>query len=220
MGLPRYMIEKVLASGAIAYYWRPPGPDLAAGFSLHSEPLGADFVAAKARAAELNLHLDSWRAGREDHRELDLQPGYGTLEWMIERYKRSPAWKKVSERSRPDYQRAFDILCSVPRKSGGDIGSAPIATIDAKAVDKIYEMVKQGPRGGRLRQANLCILRTARASDVVHRLYRNVVPPENPFRGVELDYGKAERPAATRELAVALHKALIAASEPHLAAAR
>ena len=86
-------------------------------------------------------------------------------------------------------------------------------------MDKIYKMLKQGPRGPRLRQANICILRAARAWGVVRRLYPDIVPELNPFGGVELDYGRGVRPTASREDAIALHHALIAAGESHLAVA-
>ena len=70
----------------------------------------------------------------------------------------------------------------------------------------------------RLRQANLCVIRMARAWDAVRRLYPTVVPADNPFRGVELKHGKGTTRAASRAEAYALHAALIAAGEPHLAA--
>jgi len=219
MGWPRYMVEKRLSSGAVSYYWRPLASDFAHGFKLHAEKLGQDFATAKARADELNRHLDDFRAGRDAPRELDLQPGFGTLNWLIERYKRSPAWDKVSERVRPDYLRAFGYLTELPRKSGGTVGTAALATIDARAVDKIYAKLRCGKRGPRIRTANLSILRTARAWDVVQRLYPKDVPAGNPFRDVELTYGNGERPAATREEAIALHEALVAAGELHLAVA-
>jgi hypothetical protein len=69
----------------------------------------------------------------------------------------------------------------------------------------------------RLRQANLCMTRMARAWDAMRRLYPKVVPSENPFRGVELEHGHGTTKPATREQAYALHAALIAAAEPHLA---
>lgn len=219
MSWPRYMIEKRLASGVVAYYWRPLASDFKQGFKLGAEKLGQDFATAKARADELNQHLDDWRAGRGAPRELDLQPGFGTVNWLVERYKRSPAWEKVSERSRPDYRRAFGYLTTVPRKSGNTVGEAALSSVDARAVDKIYKALRQGPRGERIRVANLCILRMARAWDAVARLYPKDVPALNPFRGVEMDYGKGERPAATREQAVALHEALVAVGEHHLAVA-
>lgn len=215
------MVEKRLANGALAYYWNPRPKDIKAGFSLHREALGTDLGIAISRANELNRHIDAWRRGIGRIRNLDNHPGFGTLEWLFERYKQpdSVAWQKVSERSRPDYIRAFKLICSLPRKSGGDVGAAPVKAIDARAADKIYQRLKEGPRGPRLRQAVLCIVLAARAWDVVARLYPKDVPPLNPFRGVELTHGKGKRPAATRADAYALHRALIAAGEPHLAVA-
>ena len=53
------------------------------------------------RAAESTAILDDWRRGRGTVKDIDLQPGFGTLEWLVERYKGSNAWKgKVSARSR------------------------------------------------------------------------------------------------------------------------
>ena len=100
---------------------------------------------------------------------------------------------------------------------GGDVGSVSVKAIDARAADKIYERLKVGPRGPRLRQANVCIIRAARALDVVARLHPKDVPTQNPFRGVELTHANAKRPAATRQEAYSLHEALIAVGEQHLA---
>lgn len=213
------MLERRLATGEIAYYWRPRRKDIKAGFTLHAEPLGTDLSTAIPRANELNRHLDAWRRGLGGNRTVNTQPGFGTLEWLFERYKQPDclAWKKVSQRSRPDYIRAFKLICQLPRKSGGDVGGVPVKAIDARAADKIYERLKVGPRGARLRQANVCIIRAAHAWDVVARLHPKDVPSQNPFRGVELTHANAKRPAATREEAYALHEALVAAGEQHLA---
>jgi hypothetical protein len=81
------MDEKTLPSGRTAYYWNPPSRDFKAGFTLHREPLGSDYAAAIERANDLNMHLFGWRSGRGDERSLDLRPGFGTLEWMVEQYK-------------------------------------------------------------------------------------------------------------------------------------
>lgn len=221
MDLPRHITRKRLASGAVAYYWRPRKTDIEAGFTLHAEALGTDLARAIERANQLNQHLNTWRRGRGEHHSIDTHPGFGTLEWLFERYKQPDclAWQKVSERSRPDYIRAFKLICALPRKSGSDVGAAPVKAIDARAADKIYQRLKEGPRGPRLRQASLCIVLAARAWDVIARLYPKDVPPLNPFRGVELTHGKGKRPAAPREDAYALHRALVAAGEPHLAVA-
>src|SRR5262249_20689779 len=93
---PSNMIAKRLRDGRIAYYWNPHVRYIRAGFSLHREPLGQDYGTAIKRAAELNRHLDDWRRGRDTVKDLDLQPGFGTLDWLVQRYKNSNAWDEVS----------------------------------------------------------------------------------------------------------------------------
>jgi hypothetical protein len=102
---------------------------------------------------------------------------------------------------------------------GAELGSIPVNLIDAKGVDDLYVCLQRGTRvERRLRQANLCMIRMGRAWDAVGRLYPSVVPANNPFRGVELQHGKATARAASRAEAYALHAELVAADEPHLAA--
>jgi hypothetical protein len=97
---PANMIEKPLLDGSTGYYWNPHTRYLRAGFPLTREALGRDYAHAITRATELNRHLDDWRRGRDAVKDLDHQPGFATLEWAVERYKRSRAWEKVSKRSR------------------------------------------------------------------------------------------------------------------------
>ena len=216
---PRYMLAKRLTGGRTAYYWSPHKRDLKAGCTLRREALGLNYANAIAKADLLNKHLDAWRQGRDAPRDLDLRPDFGSLKWVVERYKRSRAWDKVSARSRGDYERAFRLVLDYPTKTGGELGYLSANSISAKAVDKLYAGLLKGIRvERRVRQANLCIVRMARAWDVVQRLYPNIVPDQNPFRGVELDYGKGTTRPATREEAYALHSALVAAGEFHLAA--
>lgn len=219
MNWPRYMLPKRLLDGTVAYYWNPRIADIKAGFTLKRETLGADYALAIARANELNQHLDAWRAGRGETKDLNLQPGFGTLKWLVERYKRSPAWnKKISERSRPEYERTLNIVLEHKLANGAELGLLDLNLIDAHGVDKLCEKLQKDTRvERRLRQANLCMSLVARAWDVVHRLYPKVVPPNNPFRGVDLEHGKSTAHAASRAEAFALHKALIAAGELHLA---
>jgi hypothetical protein len=199
--------------------WAPWTDDIKAGFTIGREALGQDYALAIARAAQLNQHLDVWRAGRGETKDIDLRPSFGTLEWLVERYKRSPAWKKVSERSRYEYERASKLVLRYRMKNGADLGTLPVHLIDAEGVDKLYEALQKGTRvEKRLRQANLCMGHMARAWDVVHRLYPKLVPSNNPFGGVELEHGKATTRAASRAEAYALHQALVAAGDPHLAA--
>jgi len=223
-GWPRYMTAKRLKDGRTAYYWAPQRRDMAAGFTLHAEALGHDYGPAVQRAAALNAHLDAWRlsrvpaGARNACRDAPTQSAFLTLDWLVARYQRSPAWDRVSARARPDYVRVMDYALALPRKSGKRVGEALLSQIDAAAADRLYERLKTGPRGARLRTANLAIIRLARAWDVVARLHRKDVPQDNPFRGCVLSHGHATTQPATRAEAYALHAALIAAGEPHLAA--
>jgi hypothetical protein len=83
----------------------------------------------------------------------------------------------------------------------------------------IYEKLQQGPRGKRVRQANLSIDIVRKAWKVVRRLYTSVMPAENPWRGVERETTKATKPAATRAEAYALAHALRDIGKAHLGAA-
>ena len=217
---PRYMIEKRLRSGAVAYYWNPPVADLRAGFTLHREALGQELGAACDRAAQLNQHLYAFRAGRGAARDLDLQPGYGTVDWLIERYYHSRAFAKVSERTKPDYRHALTLVADTSTKIGTRFGALRLGQISAAAVDKLYtnHLLTNETGRARARQAGLCIALMRRAWKVVHRLYPKVVPVQNPWIGVILDGGKQEIVPATREEAFALSSAIAAEHHPHLAA--
>lgn len=203
----------------VGYYWEAPQLYRKAGFTLTSEALGTDYPTAVARARELNQHLDAWRDGRGATKDLDLQRGFGSLGWLVERYKRSAAWGKVSARSRPEYERTLNLVLNHKLTTGQELRLAPVQAISARGVDKLYVALQKSERvSRRLRQANLCMTRMAHAWDAAHRLYPKSVPTENPFRGVELEHSKGTTRPATRAEAYALHKALVAAGEPHLAA--
>jgi hypothetical protein len=73
----------------LAYYWQPHGRDVAAGFTLHSEPSGQDFSTARDRAIKLNAHLDAWRKGGGVPTSIDAAARFGTVDWWIESYSRT-----------------------------------------------------------------------------------------------------------------------------------
>src|SRR5262249_57546158 len=93
---PRYMIEKRLRDGTIAYYWRATSRDLNAGFTVSGEPLGPDYATARERAELLNRHLDAWREGRGTSKDLDLRPGFATLGCLVRPPQRLPPLPPVS----------------------------------------------------------------------------------------------------------------------------
>lgn len=216
-GWPRYMIARRLKSGDTAYYWEPRSKDTAAGCPIQGEPLGKSYAEAKGRADLLNTHLDAWRGGQGAVKILD-PARVGTLRWLVERYKRSPAWDKVSEPNRDHYSYILDLVLDFELKNGTPLGDALLPSISARAVDRLYQKLQTGPRGSRVRVPVMCIMRMARAWDVVRRLYPDDVPAENPWRGVELVHGNETTRPATRDEAYLLHKALVAAGQPWLAA--
>lgn len=213
---PRYMVARRIAGGRVAYYWTPRAKDTTAGCTLHPEALGQDYADARRRADLLNTHLDAWRRGVGAVRTLDLTPAFGTLDWLVERYKRSPAWEKVSAGGRHHYSYILGRVLDMRLSSGDRLGSARIEAISARAVDRVYERLRQG--GARVRVPVMCIQRMARAWDVVARLYPKAVPAANPWRGVELTHGDGTTTPATREEATALHVALVRLGHPWLAA--
>jgi hypothetical protein len=213
------MLEKRLRDGRVAYYWSPHKRDMESGCPIRREALGIDYGAAIERAKLLNMHLDAWRQGRSSVKSLDTSPRFGTVAWLLERYRRSPAFERVSERSRPEYCRALARIENLDTKLGGKVASLPVASISPGAVDKLYAKLQIGPRGKRIRQANLSIDIARPAWDVVHRTHPATVPAENPWRGVLRITSKKTKPAATRAEAYALAAKLRELGEAHLGAA-
>src|SRR5262245_19539086 len=129
LGWPRYMVERRLSDGSIAYYWRVRARDRAAGFPIDSEVLGADYVTAIDRAKTLNAHYDSWRQGRHLVKDLDQNPRFGSVGWLFEHYRQSRAFERVSERSRPGYLRALRRIEDLPTRTGAKLAELAVASI-------------------------------------------------------------------------------------------
>lgn len=216
---PPLMREKRLAGGGMAYYWSPAPRDLRRGCPVRPEALGRDLEAACARARLLNDHLTAWRDGHASPRDIDHGPRHGTLDWLVERYFRSEAWGRVSDRSRAEYRRALALVTDLQLRTGGRLGELAARTISARAVDTAYARLRNGPQGPRMRQAVVCVTRMARAWDVVGRLYPDTVPDGNPWRGVELVHGRGTTRPASRAEALSLAQAIAAMGEAHLAIA-
>ncbi|MEQ1695121.1 MAG: hypothetical protein ABL901_04695 [Hyphomicrobiaceae bacterium] len=213
------MTEKRLRTGTIAYYWAPQTRDRRDGCKINSEPLGSDYGSAIERAKFLNTHLDGWRSRNSPAVTLAQSASHGTLDGLIERYKRSLVWGKVAKKGRPSYDWAFRRVTEMTRKSGGRVGAAPLTAFDAATVDRTYVRLQIGPRGDRTRGTVMSVQRIARAWDVVKRLHPKAMPVgDNPWRGVEMSYEGGTKTPATRAEAFALHLALIELGEPHLAA--
>src|SRR5262245_17724213 len=98
---PRYLREKRLKSGTIAYFWEPPSIYVRQGFKGQAEPLGTNFATACERARLLTSYLDDWRIGQGEVHTKEALRAVGTVAWLFDRYLKSAAFEqRVSERSR------------------------------------------------------------------------------------------------------------------------
>ena len=207
------MIAKTRKDGATAYYWNPPQRDIEAGFPLSREALGTDYASACIRCdghpndpedTGLNGFLDSYRAGSGAVKDLDLIPGFGTVDWWIARYLQSTPYRNLSTRSQSDYRKYLTRISDVATKDGRRFGDLPLMSITPAAVDRLYERLSVGPRGPRLRQANHEMDTARRAWTVIQRRYAAQFPDNNPFVGLERVRTTGTVKEATREQAYAL----------------
>ncbi|MBW5438622.1 hypothetical protein FXB41_28820 [Bradyrhizobium canariense] len=227
--LPRHVIPKKLASGAIAYYYNVPTKYRAIKCPLSNEPLGTDYARMQARAKTLNEQFDEWDQARKGLPVSGVMaPKYGTVDWLFREYKISKAYlEKVAERSRSDYEWAMDEICNVLTKSDDRVGGRLVKTISPRAADKLYDKFitakgrKLAAGKQRLRTGEKLIGLCRKAWRVVHRLYPEEFPAgvPNPWEGVTVKKrAKAKKSAVTRDEAYAFAWGAIDAGYPEAAA--
>jgi hypothetical protein len=228
--LPRFVIAKQLAGAGTAFYFNVPTLYRKLGCTIPNEPLGTDYTHAcgddgmGGRAAALNGLFDEWNTRRKGGQvESGKLVRYGTVDWLFREYLKSENCReRVSARTRPDYERIMQLVCSVVTKRDDKIGDRSIRSITPRAADKIYSLVINGPRGERLRQGEKVISVCRHTWRVVHRLYPELfdkaVP--NPWQGVtKKRRAFATKPAATREQVYKFAWGAIEAGCPEAAAA-
>ncbi|MBX9590633.1 MAG: hypothetical protein K2X43_15100 [Hyphomonadaceae bacterium] len=210
------MTERQLADGEVAYYWHPNRRDVGAGFTIPCETLGTSYGAAVDRANLLNRMLDDWRTGRKEAPD-EGSTRFGSLAWMFADFQETASFKELSERTKPDYRKAMALLTDIETKEGKPAGTYLLKSLTPLAVDKIYAKLRKGKEGQTVfRQANLAVWLAGRAWRVVRRRHPDVFPDENPFEGLERDWKRTPRKAATRSESYALSEALKALGHPHL----
>jgi hypothetical protein len=226
--LPRYVIHKPLADGTIGFYFNIPTHYRKMGCTIPNEPLGNDYAMAcgidgcGGRAAALNGLLDEWlkvKAGEP----LETIARFGTVDWLFREYKASKRYReRVSQRTRPDYERLMQLVIDLPTKRGDRVGQRPIKAITPLAADKIYDQVCTGPRGQRPRQAEKVVALCRAAWRVIRRLHPECFDRDvpNPWDGVTKHRRiMATKPAATREQVYEFAWGAIEAGRPEAAAA-
>ncbi len=211
------MIAKRLRNGQAAYYWNARNEEIAKGFSLHREALGVDYGAAIVRAGHLNAHLDAWREGRQADPSPEASRRFGTVDWWLEPYCRSSAFEKLKERTKPSYRYQLKLLADIETRTGDRLGTLPARSITPSAVDKIYETLRGGKGGTKLRRANHTIDISKKAWTVVQRTHPHQFVSSNPFVGLTRFRSTATIQHASRAEAFALSAAIRDYGHPHLA---
>jgi len=190
--LPRYVIAKPLANGATGFYFNVPTRYRKEGCSIPNEPLGDDYVEAcgndgnGGRAAMLNGQFDDWLKTKNGE-PVESIARYGTVDWLLREYKASTGYlERVSERSRPDYERTMLLLADAKTKKGDRVGTRSVKSVTPVSADKLYELVIDGPNGVRLRQGEKMVILCRRAWTVVRRLHPDAFNKDvpNPWTGV------------------------------------
>jgi hypothetical protein len=228
--LPRYVIDKRLASGLIGLYWNVPTYYRKLGCTIPNQPLGTDYevacgdAGAGGRAATLNDQFDEWNQKRLGQTAVSGKLfRYGSVDWLFREYKSSKAYLgKVAIRSRPDYERTMLMIADILTKRGDRIGHRPVRSITPRGADKLYERIIVGAKGKRLRQGEKAVALCRKAWKVVRRLYPDEFDGKvpNPWDGVTRENRtKQRKPAASREQVYAFARGCIERGRPEPAAA-
>jgi integrase len=188
------MVEKLLRSGAVSYYWAPPTWARKAGCSVHAEALGTDNARAKKRCDDvLNTQFEAWRTKGKNPEAAG--PPEGTFNWMATLYKTAPRYLKRPAKTRKSYDASLAIVSKFGLSDGRLFGSLSLASITPGAADRLFAKLCVGIKGQRARTAVMCMAVCKVAWNVAMRDRPDLVPALNPFAKIDLS---AYRPKATR----------------------
>jgi hypothetical protein len=104
--LPRFVIVKTLANGAMGFYFNVPTLYRKLGCTIANEPFGTDYIAAcgedgnSGRAGSLNALFDDWNTKRKGGQATGRLAAYGTVDWLFREYKQSKAYLEKVHRVR------------------------------------------------------------------------------------------------------------------------
>lgn len=201
-GWPRYMEPKPSANGGVRYHWSAPSWARKRGYPITSEPLGADYGAAKARCDDfLNPAFDSWRTSGATDAVAKPRPMIGAFDWLVTVYKAHKKYTKRPSRTQKDYDRALGDVAGYPLNDGRRFGELHVKSITSTAVDRLYDKLRVRNGVQRDRSAMLAMAVCKAAWNVVQRDHPMVMPVANPFKGLEIEYeAKPNRPAKLEEL--------------------
>ncbi len=223
--LPRYTTFKTLADGKTAYYWTCPTLYRKMGCPFLSAPLGTNLtpIELSKAAAVWNERLEDWRRNFGKIPELDPQK-YGTVDWLIDAYQKHDSFReRVSEYSRPDYQRVLarvaDLVIESDRGVKMRVGSAKVKQIGVSTAEKVYHAFHaDGAARTAEKVVTYCKSMWKRMKPHHPDQFRQDTP--NPWEGVTIKRRiKATKGHADRATTYAFARGAIENQAPELAAA-
>lgn len=217
-GWPDYMRPKRLKNGTVAYFWEVPSWARKRGCSMQNEALGADYGEAKLRCDQvLNPQFTAWRTKGAAP---DNSAGIGTFDWMVGLYKAHRKYTSLPQKTRKSIDAALALASKHKLKDGRLFGALQLTSITPGAADKLYEKLSVRADGSpRIRTALLSMQYCRRAWKVARREKPKIVPIDNPFVKMEIEYtAKRTRPVKHDEL-LKFVAAADAAGEPSIGTA-
>jgi integrase len=132
----RHLISRANKDGTRRFYWQPSADLRAGGWRV--QPLGRDEAAAIAKAEQINAEVDAWRAGEAtpgapaSAAKRGRRAAPGSVEALVEAYKRSRFWLKLAPATQRQYAWCLDAVVAWA-------GDQPARAITPPAVQAFYE---------------------------------------------------------------------------------
>lgn len=187
----RYVEERRLAGGKVAYYYNPP-KDVRDANVAQRCPLGRDFMEAVKEAEKYNARIDAWREDRRQGRTGPYIDPF-SVRALFQKFKDAPEFYDKKDATKRFYLDCMKKLEEVQLDNGMAFGDVDVRVIERRHAKKLYEKVRfpEGKGGRDLTAYASAMMRTARrAWSVVMDEFRLTV---NPFRELELKGTKKRR---------------------------
>jgi len=134
----RYLLEKTLADGEIAYYYNAPKKAVSAGI-LERCDLGVDKAIAVGKAEAYNRLYDEWRSG--DAASSAYLPA--SIGWLIDAYLESGWYTKLAPKTRRGYDADLKRIREYVLPSGRKLGMYLASAITPAIADAMYADLRQ-----------------------------------------------------------------------------
>jgi integrase len=131
-------LKCVRLNGKSVYCWTPPISLQKAGVFKYKY-LGADFVAAVAKAKDWNTKLDAYRVRRNGIRPVLANVIEGTVGHLVRQFEASPRFARYSARTQQDYSWMYRAIECQPVQGVQMFGEMKISKVTRQIAYSVYE---------------------------------------------------------------------------------